>query len=110
MVPSGSGSTGSSASTLAGVNLFESKSTIQISSGSLQAEKHEKNVCSALDDECHQSLGKYLPEILLVHQKCCGNANDEARGREKCLGSSKQIFNYASKGGLIMKYETGGRG
>jgi hypothetical protein len=33
---------------------------------------------AALDDECHQSLGKYLPEILFVHQKCCGNANDEA--------------------------------
>lgn len=78
IVPSGSGSSGSSASTLAGVNLFESRSTIQISSGNL-AKGKQIFIMKGIN---HFSSS---PKILFVHQKSCGNAYNESEIKQKSL-------------------------
>lgn len=75
IVPSGSGRSGSSASTLAGVSLFESKSTIQMSSGNLRMINVEtlRKLTNIIN---HAVRG--LPEVLLVHQERCRYADNES--------------------------------
>jgi hypothetical protein len=77
MVASGSGKIGISGSHLAGVSLFESRSTSHISSGSLK----EIKLITIIFLVALQSENN-LPKIFFIHKKGRRYANNESKDRK----------------------------